>query len=202
MLLASGCGADKLLQPSRASCRRFPVELTENGTRYTCELAAGSLTCRVGTSSTRTAVYPSLSAFVTEPRVPHRLQRLSFETASYGMLVSSATTTWSYRYDGQGRLLERVRTGWNGVLGGFPYDTTTFSQWDTLGRPTLGRLVRETSELLVTITYDDASRTMSWSNGESATLDPDGNVVHESWIFGSATFEREYVILRTQEACL
>jgi hypothetical protein len=86
-------------------------------------------------------------------------------------------------------------------------DRTEFTRWDGLGRPTLGFLATREGALPMEATYDDRSRSVSWSNtDEEHGTDAEGNTVEEVWFILTASGERSwdgrrYRLLRTDQLC-
>lgn len=187
----------------RASCRRYPTRLRENGSSiYDCTFGTEfgpSLECRSGNNLALSWRYASLEDFVTEVSVPNRFKRTSaLSTAPFGRTA----TTIEYQYDDQGRYACRVRSALAGPLLR-TIDTTSFLTWDGHGRPLSGRIVRAIGEEEgVTIAYDDTLRDVVWSNGERHRMDRHGNTLLETWVFGTEATPREFEILATAETCL
>ena len=188
----------------RASCRRYPIRLRENGSSiYDCTFGTAfgpSLSCRSGNNLARSWRYASLEDFVTEVSVPNRFRRTSsLFTAPFGR----SGTNIEYQYDDQGRYARRVRSAWGGIPSLRTIDTTSFLTWDGRGRPLSGRIVRPTGEdELVTIAYDDTLRDVVWSNGERHRMDRHGNTLLETWVFATDGSPREFEILTMAETCL
>lgn len=188
----------------RASCRRYPVRLRENGTSiYDCVFGTEFgplLSCRSGNNLALSWRYASVEDFVTEVSVPNRFRRTSAGfTAAFGRTGTAA----EYQYDDQGRYAVRVRSTSGGIPPPRTIDTTSFLTWDVHGRPLSGRIVRPTGQdERVTIAYDDTLRDMLWSNGERHRMDRHGNTLRETWVFGTDVIGREFEILALAEACL
>ncbi len=202
-LLAAGCGGpadpDLAIDLLRVSCRIYPTEVVENTSQSTftfpCVLdRGGTVVLRCGDANlTRDWEYASLEDFVGEVGIPNKFRRIGAETAFRGTLRGSSSTTVEYEYDGQRRLAVRRRFG-HTFLGTVLVDTTTFDSYDAAGRPTAARVQSPSGEERVSISYDDAARQMSWSNGERHRMDRHGNTLVENG--------REYRIVDTAEVCL
>jgi hypothetical protein len=199
LAVLAACGKSEI-EGTRV-CRRFASMLTENGRPAECTFDVRFLRCA---GATRTVwEYPGPEAFVLEPQVPNRIAALGRSVSSGGpMLVSFSETRTTYRYDGSGRLVERVREGSN-VTGTRELDAVEYTAWDAEGRPTAGTIRAEGRRGPVTLRYDDAARRMDASSGESVTRDVNGNIVREVLVFGfGAPFTVEDVIQATTEFCL
>jgi len=187
----------------RASCRRYPIRLRENGSSlYDCTFGTEFgplLSCQSGNNLYRSWGYASLEDFVSEVSVPNRFRRVSsLFTAPFGR----SGTLVEYQYDDQGRYARRVRSA---LVGSFvrTIDTTSFLTWDGRGRPLSGRIVQPAGqEELVTLAYDDTLRDVVWSNGERHRMDRHGNTLIETWVFGTDASPREFEILALAEICL
>jgi hypothetical protein len=181
------------------------TSMSENGTAFTCAFEEGiaTLRCSSGAFLERTWEYADVEDFISEASAPNRIlaQR---RTSSGGALGSFAVTETEYRYDAQGRLLERIRTG-EGPAGSQPLDTVRYTEWDGVGRPSAGTLTGPGGSESLTLLYDDAALRVEVSNGESARQDPNRNPLSEVFVFGTgssqARFERTYQILNVSEIC-
>jgi hypothetical protein len=207
VLCLVACG-EQVVNPEldlvRASCRRYPIRLRENGSSiYDCTFGTEfgpALSCLSGNNLSRSWRYASLEDFVREVSVPNRFRRTSsLSTGAFGR----TGTTIEYQYDDQGRYALRVRSALASTPRLRTIDTTSFLTWDGRGRPLSGRIVRPTGEEeLVTIAYDDTLRDVVWSNGERHRMDRHGNTLLETWVFATDASPREFEILATAETCL
>jgi hypothetical protein len=201
LVLLPGCGSSQI--EGTKVCRRYPTAFTESGLSYTCTLDIRILTCR---DSSRFVVqdwtYVSSAEFVLEAQVPNRVRAESRSFQTLGMVVTSSVVSRDYRYDASGRLVERHRRR-SDVGGARDLDITEYTSWDGLGRPTAGAVSGPNGAGPITIRYDDVTRTMNASNGESTTVDASGNVVREVVVYGfgePGLIER--TIQTTAELCL
>src|SRR5439155_4264442 len=169
---------------SGATCRTFATKSTaiDDGTPSATGLTVtGSFnsstrqftatTTFPGDSSICTTVvfnYSSIADFVDEMSVvPGRA--LTTQTMSSSCAGAAATSTRTYTYDGQRRVTQVVQDG----------QTTTYTAWDSAGRPTAGVISGGPS---LSDVFDDASRTdVSTSINKGVTtiarLTYDANVI-------------------------
>lgn len=182
LVLASACGSSHI--EGTKVCRRYPTAFTEAGRAYTCTFDVRSLRC--GDTSrfvVQEWLYIGSADFVMEAQAPNRILAQSRSFATLGMVVSSSNVSTDYAYDGSGRLLERRRRRMD-VTGTRDLDLTTYSSWDALGRPTAGTISVQGDARPLSIRYDDSARRLDASNGESTTVDANGNVVREVVVYG------------------
>lgn len=205
LLLFFAPGCDSSPTDESGDCRRYMTSMSENGTAFTCAFEEGiaTLRCSSGPFSERTWEYADVGDFISEVSAPNTIlaQR---RTSSGGALGSFAATETEYRYDAQGRLLERIRTG-ESPAGSQTLDTVRYTAWDGRGRPTAGSLTGAGGSENLTLRYDDAALRMEVSNGESSFQDANGNPSREVFVFGTgstqARFERAYQVLGVAEIC-
>ena len=203
MLAAHGC--DSSPTDADGDCRRYMTSMSENGVAFTCafDSASATLRCSNGALLERTWEYAGVEEFISEASVPNRI-RARERISSGGTLGSFARTVTEYRYDAQGRLLERIRIG-ESSLGSQALDTARYTAWDGLGRPTEGTLSVVGGTENLTLHYDDSVFRAEVSNGESTVLDANGNPLSEVLVFGAGSsesrFERNYQILALSEIC-
>lgn len=146
--------------------------------------------------------YASDVDFVLEAQVPNRILVQSRSFSTLGMVVTSSTVSTGYRYDASARLVERHRRR-SDVGGEHELDVTEYTSWDAVGRPTSGTVSAPSGTGPITIRYEDGARTMAASNGESVTLDANGNVIREVVVFGFGTpGVLDRTIQTTAEICL
>jgi len=206
--LATACGKGSPSELPQRTCRRYATSLTINGQGYDCDFGGTGYHCR-GPQVAENWTYRSLSDFVLEAQIPNRRRVLRQEGSWYGWWawMGSGGDTTEYRYDGAGRLKGRTRTSYSS-LGGGPQsatelDSIEYTSWDARGRPASGILSAGGESETVVLMYDDAARHMEASNGESVTLDANGNTVREVVVFGfGSPGVREHVVQATAEVCL
>jgi hypothetical protein len=112
----------------------------------------------VGTSTTTVSVttFASLADAVDEIKViPPRRRSLRTDTTATGPR-GSTTSSLVNTYDRQNRLVEEV-----GESSGGGTFLTTYTSWDQAGRPTAGKTVTRGNINSLTLSYDDAARTMT-----------------------------------------
>jgi len=201
LVLMPGCGSSQI--EGTKVCRRYPTAFTESGLSYTCTLDIRTLTCR---DSSRFIVqdwtYVGSTDFVLEAQVPNQIRAQSRSFQTLGMVVTSSVVSTEYQYDTSGRLVQRHRRR-SDIGGARDLGVTEYTSWDALGRPTAGTVSAPTGAGSITIRYDDATRTMNASNGESTTVDANGNVIREVVVSGfgePGIIER--TIQTTAEICL
>ena len=107
--------------------------------------SANTATVTVGTCTTAVSTYRSTADFVDEVRVIPSLTMQTSTTTTFGGDCDSGTSTVSHVYDSQRRLVSST-TG--GVV-------TTYTAWDSVGRPTAGSYPGTT----IANTYNDSTRT-------------------------------------------
>jgi hypothetical protein len=201
LVLAPACGSSRI--EGTKVCRRYPTAFVEAGRPYTCALDGRILRCN---DSSRFVVqewwYASDVDFVREAQVPNRVLAQSRSFSTLGMVVTSSTVSTEYRYDASARLVERRRRR-SDVGGARDLDVTTYTSWDSLGRPTRGTVSASGEMGSVSIRYDDAARRMDASSGESVTVDANGSVIREVVVFGfGAPGVIDRTIETTAELCL
>ena len=201
LVLMPGCGSSGI--EGTKVCRRYPTAFTESGLSYTCTLDGRILSCRDGSRFVlQDWTYVNSADFVAEAQVPNLIRAQSRSLQTLGMVVTSSVVSTEYQYDASARLLERRRRR-SDVTGARELDTTRYSAWDSLGRPTAGTVSGPNGAGPITIGYDDAARRMDASNGESTTVDANGNVVREVVVYGfAAAGAIDRTITTTAEICL
>jgi YD repeat-containing protein len=202
LVVIPACGGSSNIEGTKV-CRRYPTAFVESGRPYACTLDVRILRCN---DSSGLVVqdwwYASSSDFVLEAQSPNRVRAQSRSFSTLGMLVSSSTVSTDYAYDGSGRLVQRRRRR-SDVTGARELDLTDYTSWDALGRPIAGTVSGPNGAGPITIRYDDAARRMDASNGESTTVDANGNVVREVVVYGfGSPGERDRTIQTTAEICL
>jgi hypothetical protein len=202
MSVAFGCSASPT-GPGGA-CRAYPTSLTENEVQFSCTFDSAVWSCN--SSSTigysRSSSYRSAAEFVDEARIPNRVRRTEWRSAyTGGLLGSAAATLVRYTYDDRGRLSARDASGGNDFASSVPLQDAVFDSWDSQGRPLAARIAGCGSDERVTIRYDDGRRTVTWSNGESHTVDVNGNPVEDTFVWCAFVQERSYVVLASGRVC-
>jgi hypothetical protein len=129
--------------------------------------------------------------------VPPLQRSLSTTTTVSGGTSSTGTSTHSY--DGQRRLTQTMAT--SQVAGQTVSSTTTYTAWDSAGRPTAGSTVVAGFTTAINYTYDNATRTQSTTtNGVtcSQTFDANGIPTTGTCSNGAST---TFTTLTTLQIC-
>lgn len=144
--------------------------------------------------STTIGSYRSTADFVDEVRVVPGVFLLTSSTTTNAVACGTGSGTTTYTYDAQRRLTQTANSG----------GTTTWTQWDNSGRPTLGSSPGAT----YVISYDDSARasttTTTTSNGTSVgilTYDANGNQLRNEVRGSSGTSVTTYSINSTDKVC-
>ena len=175
--------------------------LDVGGHTRTCTFAQSSNTyeCESSYCASEGKKYASLLDFVEEARVPNR-PRLSesYLSSCCGTLITCGSTTQTYTYDAQDRL---VRSDGRSLWG---YETEptlsvgNYTEWDGRGRALSGATSSGGKSIEFSIVYDDRARSMttSYEDGREAFVQQDalGNTIRA----GDVT----YTVARTEEICL
>ena len=143
------------------------------------------------------ATYNSVADFVDEVRViPPVFLAVGTTSAGGGACGGGGTPSGSltYHYDSSRRL-----TGWTAV----PGDTTTFTAWDSSGRPTTGSVSNGTT---ISNVYDDAARTETATSNpgntvSTQTFDANGNLIKLVLLTGGTTVTTTFDITSTATVC-
>lgn len=182
LVLVPACGSSHI--EGTKVCRRYPTAFVEAGRPYTCTLDVRTLTCRDSSHFVvQDWTYVSSADFVLEAQVPNRILAQSRSFSTLGMVVTSSVVSTEYRYDASARPVERHRRR-SDVSGARELDLTEYTSWDALARPTSATVSAPSGTGPITIRYDDSARRMDASNGESVTVDANGNVVREVVVYG------------------
>lgn len=148
------------------------------------------------TCSTSVSSYSSVADFVDEVRVIPGVSLQTSTTNTNGAGCGGSTATVQYTYDAQKRL---VSFGSGGSL-------TTYSAWDSAGRPTLGGFPGTT----IANAYDDATRTWVQTQTQTAggspsttttTFDANGNQLKVVTLSGNTTITTTYATSSTARVC-
>jgi hypothetical protein len=134
-------------------------ELTTTGTVTSSTGCSGPFTVAV--------TYPSVAGFVAEVGVIPPLHRKIRITRSANACGARAAA-FAFTYDGQNRVTQ--------------FGSTSYTAWDSLGRPTAGA-VATGAGISVSLSYDDAARKMTLTlggnpaNAAVTTFDANGNSI-------------------------
>ena len=146
---------------------------------------------------TGVATYNSVADFVDEVRVIPPVFLVVGTTSAGGGACGgggAAAGSLTYHYDSSRRL-----TGWTAV----PGDTTTFTAWDSSGRPTTGTTG---SGATISLVYDDGARTSTATSNpgntvSTLTFDANGNMIKQVLLTGGATVTTTFDITSTATVC-
>jgi YD repeat-containing protein len=146
---------------------------------------------------TGVATYNSVADFVDEVRVIPPVFLVVGTTSAGGGSCGgggAAAGSLTYHYDSSRRL-----TGWTAV----PGDTTTFTAWDSSGRPTTGSTG---SGSTISLVYDDGARTSTATSNpgntvSTLTFDANGNMIKQVLLTGGATVTTTFDITSTATVC-
>lgn len=200
--------------PSGPTCRTYltaaNVTTVSGGTTMNALLAAsfnaGANTSTITTMfangapcTTSVFTYRSTADFVDEVRVVPGVSLQTATTTTNAGACGSGTSTVSYTYDAQRRLTS-FTTNALGVSG-----TTTYTAWDSSGRPTTGSFPGTT----IANVYNDAARTLvqtqttaggSVSTG-TVTFDANGAQLTSVVVSGANTTTTTYTNTATAQVC-
>ena len=156
-------------------------------------MSAGGALC-----TTSVSAYQSKNDFVDEVRVIPGVQLPTSTTTTNSGGCGSGTSTVNYTYDSQRRLTSFTTTAF-GVSG-----TTTYTAWDSSGRPTAGSFPGTTIQNV----YDDAART--WTQTQTTggststtfmTFDANGSQVSVVVTSGPVTTTTTFTNTATAQVC-
>lgn len=178
-------------------------------TTSTCAFTTSSLqvTCThrytdsVGGSTTTTSVtvYGSVADLVDEIAVlPPRTYAVRTSATQTG--TSSGSTSATFSFDGSRRLTTVSGTSAAGAA------TTTYTAWDSSGRPSTGTDVGPGFSNALTISYDNAARTRTTNfvGGLVTTVeafDANGNPASQATVGGASVSTTVYTTRATQRIC-
>ena len=157
----------------------------ETATTCSYDKATNQSTCtnkytdNFGTSTTTVAVttFASLADAIDEIKViPPRRRSLRTDTTATGARGAS-TSSLANTYDQQNRLVQEV-----GESSGGGTFMTSYTAWDEAGRPTVGKTVTRGNINSLTLSYDNAARTITTTTDSGIqklvcvlTFDANGN---------------------------
>jgi len=181
--------------PPDQDCRTYAsaMTITANGQGYssksdqTCRYNAASnqMSCTTTTSdsmgrsttSTSVTAYPSTADFVDEGRIIPPPRRSSGTSTTITLGDRKLSSTLTSEYDSQHRLTREVGQSPAGT------QTTAYTEWDAKGRPTRGTNSVPGMSNALSITYDDAARTVATTSNAggqtmvaTAVFDANGNL--------------------------
>lgn len=200
--------------PSGPTCRTYPtaanVTTVSGGTTMNALLAAsfnsGTNTSTITTMfangapcTTSVFTYTSRNDFVDEVRTVPGISLQTATTTTNSGACGSGTSTVSYTYDAQRRLTS-FTTNALGVSG-----TTTYTAWDSSGRPTTGSFPGTT----IANVYNDTARalvqTQTTAGGSVSTgtvaFDANGAQLTSVVVSGANTTTTTYTNTATAQVC-
>lgn len=228
LLAPTGCSGSSTSSPTAPgtggssggqTCRNYAAAATQvnvgpqlaSTVSMTCTYNASTfqLTCPFtyadsqGTTNTFVQVfsYSSTADFVDEVRVIPPLTRWT----GTSITVSGVTSTQTNLFDGQRRWIQNVAT----TPGAAPV-TTTYTAWDSAGRPTTGSLSTAAGLTTIGISSNDAARTDTTTKSTSGfptfvsvtTYDANGNLAQlVSTNGGSVVQTSTWTIASTVSVC-
>lgn len=146
--------------------------------------------------STNITSYDSVADFIDEVHVVPPIFRSTSNTNTNSGGCGRVTSTNTYNYDGQRRLVSMTND-----VGG----ATTYTAWDSAGRPTKGT---SNGSLSMSIAYDDGGRTMTTTqtgpNGKSVstlTFDANGAQLKNVVTSGNVTTTTTFTNSATASVC-
>ncbi|MGH9387215.1 MAG: hypothetical protein ACRD2N_23340 [Vicinamibacterales bacterium] len=155
-----------------------------------------------GTPCTTTVgTYRSTADFVDEVRVVPSVTLQTASTTTNTGTCGSGTSNVTFTYDSQRRLTAFTSTG-AGIVAG----TTTYTAWDSSGRPTTGSFPGTT----ITNVYNDAARTLTQTQTPATggatsvtavTFDANGIQLMVVNTTGAAVSTTRFTITSTERVC-
>ena len=187
---AGGSSAScRTVASSQRAVRTFASgQTTTLDTTCSHNTSSNDVTCLTNFTDTSTGTgtinqvsrFASRSDIVDEAAVNPPLARSSGTTTVVTVGGVSLTTTVNRSYDAQRRLASTVEAFQTPI--GLINTTTTYSAWDSSGRPTAGTSTGTAGTFPVTITYDNANRTATRDLGVdvcTVTHDQNGIIIRE-----------------------
>ena len=202
-----------LIQTSSPNCRTFTAEevrtvsgIAAGTISQTCrfDLPTTSRVCNMRTRLSNTSFevtytdkYNSVADFVDEIRVVPPISRIQTQTRRYTS-GSGPNATLTYEYDATKRQT-RISANMSGNL-----VVTTYSTWDSFGRPTTAKVSSAASTIELKYKYDDVLRTMATTGpagNQVDTYNADGNMIREVSEDGSGHAIYDFKINKTDKVC-
>ena len=195
------------------TCRTYPtatnVAVTQFNTTMTARLTASfntsnntntitTISATGATCTTSVDTYRSKDDFVDEVRVVPGLTLVMARATTNSPSCGGVNSTVSYAYDSQRRLTSFSTTAL-GVTG-----ATTYTAWDSSGRPTVGGFPGTTIQNV----YNDAARTLTQTqtgggsvSTSTITYDANGNQVTSVVTSGNVTSTTTFTNTATAQVC-
>jgi hypothetical protein len=199
-LAAVGCSSP-LPSASGRRCRWYATAVEVDGAVRTYTFDAASREYKWGRNRCAEAglTYASLSDFIEEASVPNRPRLSGTFIFNYcGMLISSGSTTATYNYDGEGRLVRVDGASQWGYSTAPSRSVTHYSAWDSRGRPLAGTASEGGQPSSFSIVYDDATRSMTtlYEDGRESQVQQDafGNTIRAGDV--------AYTVIAMEQVCL
>jgi hypothetical protein len=144
--------------------------------------------------------YSSIADFVDEVSVVPPLTRWTGLTITSTGSSGTVTTTQTNSFDGQKRWTQNLAStpGTASVI-------TTYTAWDSTGRPTAGNLMTAAGLTTIAFTYNDAARTQTQTSSTPgfptysgvSTFDANGNMTQNVATVGGTTVVTNTVTIAT-----
>jgi hypothetical protein len=211
----SGSSSSSGSGTAAAICRTYPTSATVVTTLQNGATQNGSLSGAFDSSANRATVttlgpnggvcttsvstYRSTGDFVDEVKVIPGMSQQTSTMTTNGPACGGVTSTVNYTYDGSGRLTSTTST----ALG--VSSSTTYTAWDSSGRPTAGSFPGTT----IANSYNDATRTWvqtltptrGGSSTTTMTYDADGNQVTVLNVSGNSRTTTTFNNTATARVC-
>ena len=222
--IEAGCGSgSNPLTPSPVAngqaCRTFATQWTETPTFRQPASATASFDAAAHVYSetapgssivVQRTIYQSVGDFIDEPVVMGRILATRKESCASPTCAGGFGEAEVYSYDQQRRL-----TILDNVVAGFSMSRDVYSAWDNRGRPIAGtRNQPGLCTVPLTLTYDDAGRTVTTVPGQSSNIlclaltfsssksfDADGNLIVDTGSAGGTTTTTTRTITATDKIC-
>lgn len=221
LLVCAGLAAGAQSPPADRRCRTIasaistrsvgPGLSSEVRTKCSFDRTAHKATCtnqyvdaeRVSTTSVSVTTFASLDDMLDEVRVVPPVRRSLRTETTVKDRQGTATTTLVNTYDRQNRLVKEVGASSRGTK-----YTTTYTNWDSAGRPTAGATVHPTGRNTLALSYRDAPPTLTTATSGlglhltcSQIFDKNGNPVSSSCGGNSANSRTTMAITATETVC-
>jgi len=213
-LLAGSCGHGDTTTPiHELICRALPTRIFWIDESLDCRRSNDGpaspfdVSCS-GSRRSLTTTYPNLSAVTAEKISPNRTYAVRRTFGGCGSFATLGCATSALTYEYSAGFLRRRRLTFAQTLspGGVEVQVVDFAAPDLQSRPTRAVVHEDGFETAVTIVYDDARRTESWSNGEQRVRDAEANIIREVLVSRDANGNpvlsaSDYAIQATEPTC-
>ncbi len=220
LIACAGAGARAQAQPAAEHCRAFAAAAAHRTTgpglsldvmtacRY--DKTTNKSTCthrftdarRVSSTSVSVTTFASIADAIDEVRVLPPIRRSLRTETTVKDAQGTTTTTLVNAYDRQRRLVQEVGTSSRGTK-----YTTTYTSWDSAGRPTSGATVRPGGRDVLTLTYRDTPPTLTISTSSlglraacSQIFDTHGNP-SSTTCTGNTNSKTSFTVSKLEQIC-